>query len=340
MRVEVGFAPIAVLLLGCPGEDTDEQNDTDGEAFAPESFVGEVHYRQTVNEVVLCDADVAVSGARYAGDCPQCDFSFTVDESSITRDDGPACELSPFVTLVPSADQPELWLGFSSDFWYGVTEVGAAVLVGSSYSFEYDGTSYDYPGPYWQPSFSNASGAVVGLEDGTLTWALKVSGVEYQENYWTYCEPYTVAGSGEPSEGDAAEGSVTCANGTVDVWSFDGEAGGTATISMDSTVEATAFDAGFDVVDPNGCLLGWGDEELPCAYGSYRCPAVTVATPVAGTYSIVAYAYLGLCDADTADYELRVTDGETPSLTLTHHDVVYGGEVPTEMALSGTVTVD
>ena len=86
------------------------------------------------------------------------------------------------------------------------------------------------------------------------------------------------------------------------------------------------------VLDPKGCEISHGDDELTCSYPpvSWGCPGRKVPVDPKSTYYVWVTG-MGDCAGDHGEYELTVeTDvGGDPSLTLTTDDAPHWSTVVT-----------
>ena len=198
-----------------------------------------------VDSVVLCDATIEFTGTPYTGLCPECDFLFEV-ETTLTRDDGSgACPYQkPFTLYSPSAQytDPTL-LGFAPMFSFPPFYL-YDVLVAGITTVDFHGTVY---GPAITPVTFGFPSMYATVKGDTLDRLVDFSkGGKYplpysHYPYNTYCtfDTYTTA-TGPYGAGSTTYGSLPCDAGYSDVFTFEGYAGSTAYITVDTTTDKPA----------------------------------------------------------------------------------------------------
>src|SRR5213078_4797459 len=78
--------------------------------------------------------------------------------------------------------------------------------------------------------------------------------------------------------GNTVYSSLPCSGGYVDVFTFEGSAGGSAYLTVDTTSEDPAVDAAMWIYGPDQCVDGIASRNFPCSLGGGDCPAMSVAT--------------------------------------------------------------
>ena len=114
-----------------------------------------------------------------------------------------------------------------------------------------------------------------------------------------------------------------------DVYTFNGNAGATVSINVNTTDRGDGqsnLDPIAVVFAPSGASIGRGDDEVPCTFQpvcGFACPSITVSLPVTGRYTVL------IVDSDDevctgGDYA-AIADGSA-GLTLAQDDVILGGD--------------
>ncbi|MEL6348061.1 MAG: hypothetical protein AAFV53_33445, partial [Myxococcota bacterium] len=72
-----------------------------------------------------CDQEIRVSGAAYVGDCPTCDFQFSIDDASVRSSSTVGiCRVMPTFSLLESDHIEDLVVGYATpEAWIGYTAV-------------------------------------------------------------------------------------------------------------------------------------------------------------------------------------------------------------------------
>ena len=353
---------------------TETETETDLEIPDPG---GTVSFTSTVGGDPACDTEVALDFVGpYTGHCLGCDLAFYVEGEVVSSDPTADCaDVAPaewtwvadpalmdrlahypdperviaMRQMVATAESVTVWSAFQAN----VVSYTDALLWG--FEMEYEGTAYTYHLDYWHAvahADSDRGAAHLDLPRRTVDWTHAF------DDDTTDRRPFELSCAARPVQSDAGtswggstlEGTLPCAAESlssptvVDVYTFEGEDGQTARITVDTPEEATGFDPLFWVNGPDGCTLLEADDNFDCSEGapfSQACPAGQLET-TEGTYQIVVASY-GYCadhDGDQlATYQLRLEGLPGAGLSLAHDDVSRGE--PSEVwavDLQGTVT--
>ena len=110
------------------------------------------------------------------------------------------------------------------------------------------------------------------------------------------------------------------ASGTNDEFEFTGTPGSSVTITVDTTVAATAFDPLYAVYSDAGevGLFRTQDDDFACTFPppSFSCPMATFTLPADadGKYYVVVRAPFSKADPTRGDYSLTITGAGAPRL--------------------------
>lgn len=318
--------------------DTSDTTDTSDTAVTSDfgTFSGTVSYVETVDGETNCDADIALTGSAFSGDCADCTFAFAID-AEITRDGSTAdCAYNTVLSWLPDPSGMLVDPGFV--FWETLTtDYGDyANVAATSVGYYYYG--YTYPGPYFQ--YWAAEGAVEGASitksGNDVSWAVESSTTESTPLYFNDC------GTGVSSEDEtAATGTVVgtddvaCDASTFDVWTLD-VTGGIVGIFVDTVAAETTFDPVFWINGPDTCTGYLADDNADCTFApaNYSCPSWTgeleagsyqlVVTEsaydtsecVSGTVGAYALTVSGATATVFADDTAATADGATTVLTV------------------------
>lgn len=299
--------------------DADADVDTDADADLPLSgrvdqwFVG-----YTVLEPVfdgpytLCDSSYTLTGTDYTGACPGCDFVF---EITSTPDAALPETCSPNIwrTLDGSSFGYRTLLGFAPDY-NGLTN---ALLV------NYIAESYGYTQPFGGWYVVRADGLhpdeQFSFDGEQLHWELDQGGI-YPIGYGpylysaAYCPLLTYPTYASLVVGDvSASGTVECSPGAHgDIFEVSLSAGLPIAFSANTTDPYASFDPRITVIDPYGCIVASGDENVDCSFPpptGYRCPAGSFSPSYDGIYrfQISAYPYAPSCtNGSYGSYDLQI----------------------------------
>ena len=292
--------------------DTTETGDSGGSAFT--ALTGSVTIQSTVGGAPLCDADIALTGTEYTGDCYDCTFGFDMS-GSITRDDSdPNCSLSPVLTYIPSGGFDNLRMFFWSQY-------GASTNYLQTYFTYYFYGYGEYPYYYEMASDGNAYGSA-SLAGNNFTFDYSVTGYQYyyDTQFYNWC-PWPVASDATTSfEGGAVgTGSLRCdeseQNAQHDIWQFTVNDPTTLHITVDTIADETAMDTRFWVNDPEGCTVMTADDNFACTFPppDYQCSSAEIVDAVSGVWQVEVMPYYS-CAGRTGDYQITVDGGS--DLTL------------------------
>ncbi len=287
----------------------------------------------------------------FAGTCPDCDFVFEVT-GTLARDDGNgACPYwAPRTIYNTSAyyPAPDL-LGFASTLTGYGPHAGTytdAFLLASYMDFGF-GAPF---GPSWWVQtgggiYDNGTASYAG---GVLEWTYVVGkdgSIEdplyptspYVKSICTH-DWYSIA-KAPYAPGYTQYDSLPCSENMIDVFTFEGSAGGTASFTVDTTSSSPGLDPAMWVYGPNGCFAQYADASFGCAMGSSECPAMSVATD-AGPYLLVVQqtSDCGGMTGDPGDYRLDVEATWDPKLVRIRDDIENSGVSVLEIVGSATIT--
>jgi hypothetical protein len=96
----------------------------------------------------------------------------------------------------------------------------------------------------------------------------------------TATEPYAA------TESDTS--TLPCDTDHVDIWSFQGQAGSTAFVTVDALDGELPMDPEAWIYGPNYCVEVFGDDNFDCTVGGYDCPSMSVLTED-GEYWVVVH---------------------------------------------------
>lgn len=321
------------LAEGCPEETDDDDDDA---TVWPESFEGQIQVSSSYDGVVACDAVIELAGSRYTGTCEGCDFAFALDGTLAVDDGNGDCVLEPRWSYLAGDGWTDLLLAhapsFSTEGWYGTYTFDDVLLTG--YTLEATGA-----GPYWWMLAHDASpDADFSRIGDELAWS-------YGYHGWIDRDPFR-NDCGDIAASDAEEGfggavvalsELACDGSLADVWSFEGAAGESATITVDTVADDTAFDPRLYLNTPDGCTSMTADDNFDCTFPppSYACPSLELQTG-AGTHQVVIIA-AGSCAGEIAEYSIRVDGPAGDSLQLAVDDQPVIVEYDLEVTGTGTV---
>ncbi len=326
------LAACLVVAVGCPEETADDDDTT-----WPQGFEGQLVVNSTHDGVVACDAVIDLVGSRYSGTCEGCDFAFALD-ATLAQDDGTGdCVFEPRWSYLAGGDFTELLLAhapsFTTEGWYGTYTFDDALLTGYTLA----GTG---AGPYWwMLSHADAADASFSRVGDALTWSYAYQGLVDRDPYHNDCGDVTASDAEAGFAGAVvAMSELACDGSVADVWSFEGSAGETASITVDTVASDTAFDPRLYLNRPDGCTHVTADDNFDCTFPppSYACPAVELPTDD-GTYEVVVLA-AGSCVGEVAGYSIRVDGPAGATLQLAVDDQPIVVEVALEVSGSGQIT--
>ena len=284
--------------------DTEDTSDTGDSGTTSEfgSFSGTLSYVETIDGVTNCDADIALTGSAFSGDCADCTFAFAID-AEITRDGSTDdCSYNPVLTWLPDPTGLVIdpgfvfWETYSTD--YGDYNNVAATSVGYYYY------GYTYPGPYFQ--FWAAEGAIEGSSitksGNDVTWSVESTTIESSVQF---------SESTDVATGSAGTNTIVCDGTIVDVWTLTVATAGTVTLTVDTVTGETPFDPVMWVNGADTCTYYYADDNVDCTNPppTYTCPTWS-GELAAGVYQLVVSGTSYDCDSGSGTYELKV-DGAT-----------------------------
>lgn len=328
------------------GTDTDTSDTTDTGVASTDfgTFAGTVAYDQDVDGTVVCDADIALTGASYTGDCGDCTFAFAID-AEVTTDNGTAdCELPTTLTFMPDPSgvilDPGLffWETFETD--YGTyTNVAA-----TGFSYYYAG--YTYAGPYFA-YFAYDGGANTFVKSGNdVSWNVSIVDEAATDLYLNDCGTAMENTASTSFTGtETMMEDVACDATTLDVWSFDVAAAGTVSFTVDTVAADSTFDAVAWINGADTCTMVFGDDNFDCAFppANYSCPSWEGDLD-AGSYQLIvtesSYDTTECVSGTTGAYSVTI-GGAAAGLTLAMDDT-SATSVPvvttTTVVGAGTIT--
>jgi hypothetical protein len=308
--------------------DSDADADTDPPPYLGMSLHGAVDYQSWTNDTVDCDTEITLDGFAYVGPCENCTFAFRVEGEVAAENGTDDCVPDTFGSLVPGVPYADLILAHSTES--SVTQGGLdfklydVFQVGFSYTYYYEGEAYFYPGPYWwQMAYEGDNKDSSFVQDGDeVAWSLAMSAVaaEYgDEQYLNGCGESLAEdtdSSGALGGDSTGSSDVLCEGFLVDVWEFEGSAGGNVSVTVDTIAEETRFDAAFWVNKPNGCFLNYANDTFDCTYppSAGKCPASQFQV-TEGTHEIVVFSW-GSCATQYPEYTISLDASWDPDLTL------------------------
>jgi hypothetical protein len=328
--------PMFALLVAA-GCDTDPDDDDTGDDDAvewPTSFDGTVTLQSTLGGELLCDAEIALTGARYDGVCPDCDYAFSVEANVLVDNGTVECWHDPLLSYLPGDGIDDLVLAHAPSFgvleWYGMYYYADALVTGY--------TAYG-EGPYWWVlSHEKSSEGTYERSGDDIDWTWEYQAFVDVDPHFQDCGDVggSDADTGFPGS-TSATGELACDGTVADVYQFTADAGQTVFITVDTVAEATAYDPALYVNGPDGCTLVEVDDSFDCTWPppAYRCPAVELETG-AGDHLIVVTSR-GNCAGEVGEYELRF-DGANPALLALEDDVPISAELVVDVVGSGTLT--
>ena len=322
--------------LGGDGVDSD----CDGDDGGNPTFAGTVTYVSETGGTRECDAEIALTGTSYTGECNGCTFGFDID-ATISRDDSTAdCALNPYYTWIPTSmrdiTQFTYWehvpgTGLSSTSNVESSGVGYYYLVDYGYGVEYPTTAS------WGDF---ASDLTMEVASGTVNWDMTIEELE-ETPIQEACSDYTDSSRRVYSEATTllGAGDLPCDGVTVDHWMFTLATPTNVDIRVDSPYEATATMTSIDLVTPDGCttLSAFNNTDCtePVYPGSRGCPAFQ-RTLDAGRYEV--YVSAVICASERGHYRILANGA---ALSFVEDDVsAYETRVvgTTTIHGSGTIT--
>jgi hypothetical protein len=316
--------------------DTDTDTDTDADEWS--SIDGLLTYELRVEGEPLCDATIEFTGTPYVGPCPECDFLFEVT-GTVVRDDGNgAC---PFIGPLSIHDNTIIFddpmlIGFASEVSYNGEMYYDAFMAG--------GDSLYY-GIYVRPitGGSDKDYGTATVTGDSFAWTFSETKGKPDWEYYLY--PYYFAQCRYPvysyavapyAPGHTTYETLPCDYAQADVFSFHGEDGGTADITVDTTDEHP-LDLGIVVYSPEQCVDGIAYDNFECSNGASECASLRLDT-VAGIYLLVVEQF-NTCDvAGPFDYRLDIDASWDPEVSQVHDDV-SNEERPATLEVTGTATL-
>jgi hypothetical protein len=258
-----------------------------------------------------------VVGTPYTGDCEGCDFAMSVTQT-VTADASTAdCDANPVYSLQGAPP-------YTTDLFVAGSATYDVLTYTYGYGYSYATVDNAFRIGYFS-DFSSYGGGVYGpstdlvaydghpegtfVQSGTnIVWDFSTSSasVDLGEYYYACTYGYTTEAYG-PAGGETSTGSLDCDGYIVDTWTFEGVAGGTATVTVDTVDAGTAFDPVVWVNDASGCTVARADDSFDCTFPPprYSCPGLVIEDLAAETYEVVVKSY-GSCAGTSANYELSV----------------------------------
>ena len=156
-------------------------------------------------------------------------------------------------------------------------------------------------------------------DDVEWSWDTSWSWTEPNLELYRYCREPALSNAWRPYEGNIYEGDLPCerylwswygdetyeyfVGGRADVWSFDGSAGDTLSVTVDTVAPNTAFVPDLWLNTPEDCtdLVAYG--EVRCTYGGEHCPSARTRLARDGPYQLIV-ASTSWCASSRAEYEL------------------------------------
>jgi hypothetical protein len=325
---------ILALFVSC--RDRVDANDEHHDEASPWSSIeGTLEYDYTVSGSVVCDATVSFTGTPYAGDCKDCDFAFEI-EPVLERDEGTiACPWNPILTLYAPGS---FWIdptvvGFT-DHNNGIPDV---LILGAT--TEWYGTTLG--------ELEDGYLGSVSLDGNELAWTIDaalgykpLTGIRYSPS--TPCAPdyfYPYDAHGPYAAGNTTYGELGCSSEVVDVFEFEGQAGGVVKLTADTTSDDLAPVMLLWVYGPESCVERAAFGNFECSKGDeLPCPALSIDTEP-GRYVAVLSA-LG-CDGDgdgPGGYRLDLDASWDPKLAQIHDDLYNYGPASFRIDASATLT--
>lgn len=337
MRLFIGTA-LVLALTGC-GPTTDFNGYT--------SLTGELTFTSiTTNGEVVCDVDLRLIGTPYTAPCSDCEFAFHVDPEVVEDRGTDDCVLS------------SIWTYVDDDF------IGNSGLGYSEATVDLDGQPMDRAlvGVGDLDNRRAASAGVISDDDprstvdwngtDTLTWSHSFDEAygddlvfRYDECPWDDVDELS---GRRPDEDYTATGEVDCAGFTVDIYTFEGRAGETLSLGLDTVAADSAFDSILFVAGEDGCVQALGDDVFSCTYAplDFSCGGGKFTPEADGTYQLYAQS-LDACTSpdndgdgfgDVAGYRLSIEADYDPKLTQTGDNVPRTEELIVS-SVEGLVTV-
>ncbi len=325
------------------GTDTSDTTDTGVASTDFGTFAGTVAYDQDVDGTVVCDADIALTGTSYTGDCADCTFAFTI-AAEVSADNGTAdCELPTTLTFMPDPSgvilDPGLffWETFETD--YGTyTNVAA-----TGFAYYYGG--YTYAGPYFS-YFAYDGGANTFVKSGNdVSWNVSIVDEAATDLYLNDCGTAVNSEAAAPFAGtETLTDDVACDGTTLDVWTFDVATAGTVSFTVDTVAADSTFDAVAWINGADTCTAFFADDNFACAFppAQYACPSWEGELD-AGAYQLVVTnsGVEGECISETTGAYSVAIGGAAAGLTLAMDDT-SATSVPvvttTTVVGAGTIT--
>jgi len=260
----VAVAALVLIAPACDGEiDDDDSADDDDVTEWPESFDGSVILQSTLGGEPLCDAEIALQGARFDGVCPDCDYAFAIEASVIADASAAECWLDPLLSFLADDVYSDLVLAHAPSFgvmeWYGMYYYGDALLTG--YSVYGDG-------PYWWVnSHDNSSEGTYARSGDDIDWTWEYQAFVDVDPHYDDCGDVAQSDADEGYPGATVEtGEIPCDGTSADVYRFTATAGQVVHLAVDTVADDTAFDPAMYVNGPDGCTLVEADDSFDCTF--------------------------------------------------------------------------
>ena len=271
--------------------DTDSDTDTDTDTDA---FSAEVQYTWTVDGVDICDTLVEVTGTESTGSCPDCDWAFDVTGVAASEGGNISCWRHPALAL--GMVNPTGFFVSPLTFGHRVAGSGADILLaGLTIQYYEDGKYYtDRPEPFNLAGMPISYGTFGRVGDEvTWTWdyaredlfrysedSIEAQMCTWSTFYSTATEPY------DATESDTS--TLPCADSDyVDVWSFRGQAGSTAFVTVDALDDTDPMDPEAWIYGPNYCVEVYANDNFECSAGGAACPSMSLVTEDAEYWVVV-----------------------------------------------------
>lgn len=270
-----------------------------------DQLTGRLSYQVTLGGELSCDFDVSFKGAPYTGDCEGCDFAFTIDSSTRTRDASRSdCYFDNMLALSGSSGSRDMVLVFRPEYtrsyysYYGYETSGRTYTNLLQVGYQYT-SSYYYGGGWFRTiAYDGSRYGSVALDGDRLDWTWRQSYDTYlaAPSLWSYCGAYDWSASSRTGYlGETIESEdIPCGIYGADSWEFEVEAGEEYALSIDTIAADSASYSYMYVADEDSCLEAMTYGSYRCSHGSYDCPSMRITAP-SGTATLTAHVISDDC---------------------------------------------
>lgn len=309
--------------------DSDEGSDADEGAppYADWNMVGQVNYVSTSNDVIDCDAQIALAGSSFVGTCEGCDYAFLVD-AAVTDDHGSTeeCAFNPLLSFIGNGVRENLVLAHSPEAYIEQDDVDVLVqdLVQVGFSLYYEATdtseAIELTGPFWWQMYYEdiAKESTFSRDGDEINWSFRFENTVATWDGFAMLDDCGMDLADEATESIVAEVSreetIPCDGWQADVWEVVlGPEDDQFEVQIDTLADDTTFDPAMLVNDPEGCVSLYADDGFDCSHPppTYQCPAGTVDGGP-GIYQIIVFSY-GQCTAEDVEYRIEVSGSDAAS---------------------------